>query len=142
MCNCPLRSTQLKYNRFELDTKLLISDLFHFGFSKNIEPGTGSQRLVVDQQRSFLRKSPRVIFVEAAKSLLCRLTTQNHGVTRAQNLKYNSILKLTEYTVSSLSCSKTFQAIVFHPSYYSNVEVSIRLCSRLLRKSKMKEVRN
>ena len=55
----------------------------------NIEPGRGSQRLVVDKQSPLLQGSPRVILVEAAKGLLFRLTTQNHGVTCVQ--KYNFI---------------------------------------------------
>ena len=46
----------------------------------NMEPGTGSQRLVVDKQRPLLQRSPRVIFVEAAKGFLFRLANQNNGM--------------------------------------------------------------
>ena len=52
----------------------------------NMEPGTGSQRLVVDKQRPLLQGSPRVIFVEAAKGLLFRLANQNNGVTCVKKL--------------------------------------------------------
>ena len=52
----------------------------------NMEPGTGSQRLVVDKQRPLLQRSPRVIFVEATNGLLFRLTNQTNGVTRVKKL--------------------------------------------------------
>ena len=54
----------------------------------DIEPGTGSQRLVVDKQRPLFQGSPRVIFVEAAKGLLFRLANQNNGVTCVKKLTY------------------------------------------------------
>ena len=52
----------------------------------NMEPGKGSQRLVVDKRRLLLQGSPRVIFVEATNGLLFRLTNQNNGATCVKKL--------------------------------------------------------
>ena len=53
-----------------------------------MEPGTGSQGLVVDKQGSLLHGTPRVTFVEAAKGLLFRLANQNNRVTCIKKLTF------------------------------------------------------
>ena len=65
----------------------------------DIEPGTGSQRLVVNKQSILLSGTTPMVFVEATK-LLHRLTNQKHGVTR-QNLTTLCSLRITNFAVAA-----------------------------------------
>ena len=51
------------------------------------QPGTGSQRLVVDRQTNLFPGSPRVLFVETVQGPLFLSTNQNYYCTCLQNFK-------------------------------------------------------